>query len=78
MFEVYYAAPEDLEREERLLTIIKSGQGHLDFREAPTMLQQKGTVCLTYDFAILEQAETIAQRLKEVGEYVEGPYDYGE
>ena len=36
-----------------------------------------GSVCLTYEFDNLEQAEVAAELLRQLGEYVEGPVDYG-
>jgi hypothetical protein len=76
MFEVFYLAPEDPEREARLTEIVAQGGGHLDFREMPTAKSR--SICLTYAFAALQPAEMVAQRVKQLGEYVEGPYPYND
>ena len=49
--------------------------GHLDFREEPPGAQ--GSVCLTYEFDQLDRAEAAAETLRQAGEHVEGPVDYG-
>lgn len=73
MFEVYYLAPEDPGREARILSVVSAHDGVLDYRELPET--STGSICLTYDFAALEQAEAAAQSVQNCGEYVEGPYD---
>ncbi len=74
MFEVYYQAPEDVEREACILAQVSKGNGHLDFRELPKF--SSGTITLTYVFATLEEAENMAQRLYRSSEYVEVPVSY--
>ena len=76
MFEVYYKPPADPKKEAALLERIARLGGRLDYREEP----QDGTaasVCLTYEFDRLEQAEAAAESLRREGEHVEGPQDYG-
>lgn len=72
MFEVYYLPPPDAEREAGILAIVEADGGRLDFRESD------GTICLTYEFPELSQAEAVAERLRQMGEYVEGPVWYGD
>jgi hypothetical protein len=76
MFEVYYQAPADRKREARLTDQVGPFGGRLDFREEPE--STKGTVCLTYEFDLLDRAEAAAEMLRQAGEHVEGPVDYGE
>jgi hypothetical protein len=76
MFEVCYRPPADAPREAALTRQIAALGGRLDFREEPNG-QALGGVCLTYEFDDLESARVAAQKLREQGEYVEGPVDYG-
>jgi hypothetical protein len=75
MFEVYYLALQDDEREARILSEVEAGGGHLDFWEK---MNSDHTIILTYDFPDLGQAQSVMAKLQEVGEYVEGPQDYGD
>ena len=76
MFEVYYKAPPDPIKEEELKLQISKLGGHLTFQEYP---HEYGSsrVCLTCEFDDLSLAETVAESLRQQGEYVEGPVDYG-
>jgi hypothetical protein len=76
MFEVYYKAPADPNKEAALQERICKLGGRLDYREEA---QDKAfaSVTLTYEFDRLEQAETAAEFLRRQGEHVEGPQDYG-
>jgi hypothetical protein len=56
---------------------ISSLGGRLSFREVPENDDDHG-ICLTYEFDDPNQAQAAAQRLREQGEHVEGPSDYGE
>ncbi len=76
MFEVYYKAPPDPRREEKILDVVSQGGGALTFREAPSEVGPR-TICLTCEFEDLEAAQVVADRLVQEGEYVEGPSDYG-
>ncbi len=76
MFEVYYKAPADGKREAGLTDRVSRFGGRLDFREEPDGVQ--GAVCLTYEFDQLDRAEAAAQTLRQGGEHVEGPVDYGD
>ncbi len=48
----------------------------MTFREDPDK-QGMGAVCLTYEFDDLDLAEVAAGSLRQQGEYIEGPVDYG-
>ena len=74
MFEVYYRRPADPRREAALTSRVSSLGGRLSYREAP---EGKEGVCLTYEFDEPDRAEAAAQLLREQGEHVEGPVDYG-
>lgn len=76
MFEVYYRPPADPKKESALLEWIARLGGHLDYREEPNGNSQ-GTICLTYEFEDIEQATRAAECLRQQGEHVEGPQDYG-
>ena len=76
MFEVYYAAPSDPVREERLLEVVRAYGGRLDCREAPEV-DGSHNVCLTFEFDNWDRALSAAQQLRTLGEHVEGPGDYG-
>jgi hypothetical protein len=76
MFEVYYKAPLDLRKETKLAIQISKLGGHLTFREDPDEYGS-ASVCLTYEFNDLFLAETAAESLRQQGEHVEGPVDYG-
>jgi hypothetical protein len=76
MFEVYYKPPQDPRREAALTKQVAHLGGRLSFREDPDE-QGIGTVCLTYEFDDLGLAEVAADSLRQQGEHVEGPVDYG-
>ncbi len=75
MFEVYYLAPQDNEREARILAEVEAGGGRFDFWEE---MNSGRTIVLTYDFSELEQAQSVMAKLQQAEEYVEGPQDYGD
>lgn len=77
MFEVYYRPPADPRREAALTEHVSKFGGRLDFREVPEN-GKSGGVCLTYEFDDLRQAELAAATLREQGDHVEGPMDYGD
>jgi len=49
----------------------------LDYREAPDDGGGPGGVCLSFEFNDLERARVAAELLRQKGEHVEGPVDYG-
>ena len=75
MFEVYYRAPTDTEREARITTEVETAGGRFDCRELPTKHSQ--AIILTYEFTNRAVAEIVADTLRQRGEHVEGPMDYG-
>ncbi len=77
MFEVYYHAPADTRKEAALTAQVAKFGGHLSFREIPAANGPQN-VCLTYEFDEHERARLAACALREQGEHVEGPVDYGE
>jgi len=76
MFEVYYPPPADPTREAALTEHVSRLGGRLDYREAPAG-GIPGGVCLTFEFHKLDRARIAAEALRQQGEHVEGPVDYG-
>ena len=76
MFEVYYKAPPDPRKEAELTVQISRLGGHLTFQEHPDEYGS-ASACLTYEFDDRFLAETAAESLRQQGEHVEGPVDYG-
>ena len=76
MFEVYYSGPADAGREAGLTELVIRGGGRFDFREE-TGQSERGGVCLTYEFDNWGLAAAVADTLRQRGEHVEGPVDYG-
>jgi hypothetical protein len=76
MFEVYYKPPANPAKESVLTERVTALGGRLDFREEADE-QGLGGVCLTYEFDDLEKARQAADVLRQLGEHVEGPVDYG-
>ena len=77
MFEVYYKAPPDPRKEADLAQRVAGLGGRLDHREMAEP-GANGAVCLTFEFDGRANAEAAARVLREQGEHVEGPVDYGE
>lgn len=77
MLEILYHSPHDPERETRIAATLNSFGGCLTYREEPATDSLARTVCLTYEFAERDSAETAANQLRNLGEHVEGPMDYG-
>jgi hypothetical protein len=76
MFEVYYKPPADPMKEAALTKRVTSLGGRLDYRE-DAQEHGLGGVCLTYEFDDFEMAAKAVDELRQVGEHVEGPVDYG-
>ena len=76
MFEVYYKVPSDLRKEAELTHKLLRLGGRLTFREDADEYGS-ASLCLTYEFDDLSLAETAAESLRQQGEHVEGPVDYG-
>ncbi len=76
MFEVYYRPPEDPSKESTLKECVSGFGGRLDYREVPDE-GEPGGVCLTFEFDDLSRARAAAESLRQHGEHVEGPVDYG-
>ena len=76
MFEVCYKAPADLNKESALTQRVAVMGGRLDFREETN--GKMDSVCLTYEFDNYDSALKAANALREQGEHVEGPADYGD
>jgi hypothetical protein len=77
VFEVYYKPPVDGTREAAASAQASRFGGHLDFREE-SQRPGEGAICLTYEFDDFAQAEAAAELLRQRGEHVEGPVDYGD
>ena len=78
MIEIYYRLPPDHARETQYTALLRPMGGHLDFREETNIPGVSTSVCLTYEYAYIEQAEEAAAMLRAAGQYVEGPHAYGE
>ena len=72
-FDLYYKPPVNYAKEEALAQRVRSLGGRFDFREEPA----GAGICLTYEFDDVNTAERSALLLREQGEHVEGPYEYG-
>jgi hypothetical protein len=77
MIEVLYHSPYDPERETQIATTLKAFGGHLTCREEPGTDSLAQSICLTYEFDERHAAEAGANQLRNLGEHVEGPMDYG-
>jgi hypothetical protein len=78
MFEVYYRRPQDHEREARLTEQVTQLGGRFDFWEESHIPGVCNYVCLTYEFDDWPQANAAADILRQQGEHVEGPSQYGD
>ena len=77
MFEVYYKPPADRKKEAVVTNRVASLGGRLDYREEDSEERGMAGVCLTFEFDDLEKAAKAAEVLRQNGEHVEGPVDYG-
>jgi hypothetical protein len=76
MFEMYYQPPPDPHKETMATQYVAGFGGRLSHREEAHE-DSRGCVCLTFEFDDRDQAEVAAATLREQGEHVEGPVDYG-
>ena len=76
MFEVYYKPPANPVKEAAVTNRVTSLGGRLDYREGAEE-HGLGGICLTYEFDDFEHAAKAADVLRQLGEHVEGPVDYG-
>ncbi len=76
MFEVYYKPPANPAKETAVADHVASLGGRLVFHEEGVVDGLDG-VCLTYEFDDLGSAWKAAGVLRQLGEYVEGPVEYG-
>lgn len=53
LLEIYYAAPEDQEREKRFVAEAAASGGRLDYREVTGT--RAGSICLTFEFAKIKR-----------------------
>jgi len=74
MFEIYYKPPTNPAKESALTERVAALGGRLDFREEA---DENVGICLTYEFADWESAAKAADVLRQLGEHVVGPADYG-
>ena len=74
MFEVYYKPPADPAKEAALTDRVTALGGRLDYREEATELTG---IILTYEFDGWDSAQKAADTLRQLGEHVEGPTNYG-
>jgi hypothetical protein len=78
MFEVLYHAPSDVQKEAQITAFVREKGGQLTHRDVPSAGDISQAVCLTYEFPDLALAEAAASALRQSGEHVEGPMDYGD
>jgi len=79
MFEVYYMAPRDFSHDAQIATEVERFGGEITFTEEPDGSEFScQSVVLTCEFADLAVAERAADAIRNRGEHVEGPMDYGD
>lgn len=74
MFEVYYGGSADPAKEAILSDRVAALGGRLDHREDATGATG---IVLTYEFDSWDMAQRAASALRQLGEHVEGPMEYG-
>lgn len=74
MIEVHYKKPENAEREQAISSCVSEYDGEVTYREDDNV----ESVCLTIEFPNWKRAEDASSKLRETGEHVEGPMDYGD
>ena len=76
LVEVYSRPPANTEKEAAPGRQVTALDGRLDHREE--VRSGANSICLPYEFDDWDSARAAAERLREQGEHVEGPVDYGE
>ena len=76
-FDLLYKLPRDPARERRLTDDVAAHGGRLNHADETAIEHISNTICLTYEFDDLSTAERCADALREHGEHIEGPYEYG-
>jgi len=78
MFEIVYRKPEDPDRERRISECVSEFGGVVTYRE-DDWGQLQDAVCLTFEFPNLETPRAAALKVRDSGEFIEGPLqDYGD
>ena len=77
MFEVYYKAPMDQIREEKISQVIVHFDGKISDQEQPLSSSDSQAVCLTCEFEDKEKAIRASEGLRLLGEHVEAVCEYG-
>jgi hypothetical protein len=78
MIEVYYLAPPDADHEAQIAQAAQRHGGEITFREIPKPNDLSQAVVLTIEFESWAAAEQAMSDLQAMGEYVEGPCEYGD
>lgn len=73
MIEVHYQKPESREYEQVISVCASEYDGAITYREN----NNEKSICLTIEFPSWKNALDASSKLREAGEYVEGPMDYG-
>jgi hypothetical protein len=73
MIEVQYRKPADPDRERAIWACVSNYDGEVMYREDDST----ESICLTVEFPSWETAQDASSKLRESGEHVEGPMDYG-
>jgi hypothetical protein len=74
MIEIYYRKPADAEREREIQNSVREFGGQITYREDDVPYG----ICLTIEFCDRASAELACNRLRDRGEHVEGPMQYGD
>lgn len=74
MIEIYYRKPDDPKRELKIMSCVSDCDGKVTYREDDSV----ESICLTAEFASWEMAQAACVKLRESGEHVEGPTEYGD
>ena len=72
-----YKSPSDKARETKITGVVLKKGGRLDYRENPPDWEI-GSICLTYEFDEHDSAKAAASQIRQQGEHVEGPVEYGD
>lgn len=73
MIEIFYRKPVDATHEQKIISIVTNHEGSVTYKEDDT----QESICLTAEFDSWENAIAATATLRKIGEYVEGPADYG-